>query len=211
MTARPVTRREAGGVEAQALPLLVGVAALTFSALYFLSDLIELVQGRFSTPQLALTLVAEAAIPVFVIGLYVVQRPRMRLLGLIGALGYATSFVCFTGTVLFAMVNRTSDWAALSDQLGAWVLVPGAVMVLAGSAFGLAVILADVLPRWTGVALIAGVVLVAVASALPEIAQTAAAGIRDLALAGMGGSLLSSPRAADPAKHPNGDLAVTTR
>jgi hypothetical protein len=177
----------------------VGMAAVVFSVLYFLSDLIELAQGRFSLPQLALTGTAEAALPFFVIGLYVAQRPRIGRLGLIGAIGYAYSFVFFTGTVVFAMVNGTDDWSALSDRLGAWVVIHGAVMVIAGSAFGLAVIRAGVLPRWTGVALIAGVVLVGVSSGLPEIMQTVAAGVRDLAWAGMGASLLLAGRAASPA------------
>jgi hypothetical protein len=177
----------------------VGMAALVFSVLYFLSDLIELAQGGFSIPQLALTGTAEAALPFFVIGLYVAQRPRIGRLGLIGAIGYAYSFVFFTGTVVFAMVNGTDDWSALSDRLGAWVVIHGAVMVIAGSAFGLAVIRAGVLPRWTGVALIAGVVLVGASSGLPEITQTVAAGVRDLAWAGMGASLLVAGRAAPPA------------
>lgn len=48
----------------------VGATALLFSLAYFVSDAIEAAQGGFSTGQLALTLVAEAAIPFFVIGLY---------------------------------------------------------------------------------------------------------------------------------------------
>jgi hypothetical protein len=177
----------------------VGMAAVVFSALYFLSDLIELAQGGFSTPQLALTGAAETAVPLFVTGLFVVQRPRIGRLGFIGALGYAYSFVFFTGTVVYAMVNGTTNWGALSDRLGAWVVIHGVVMVLAGSAFGLAVIRAGMLPRWTGVALIAGVVLVGVSTGLPEIAQAAAAGVRDLAWAGMGASLLVVGRAAPAA------------
>ena len=55
---------------------LVGLTALAFSALYLLSDVIEANQGGFSDGQLWLTFVAEAAIPVFVIGLYMVQRRR---------------------------------------------------------------------------------------------------------------------------------------
>ena len=55
----------------------VGLAALAFSALYLVSDVIEALQGGFSDAQLGLTLIAEAAIPVFVIGLYLVQRPQI--------------------------------------------------------------------------------------------------------------------------------------
>lgn len=54
----------------------VGLAAAVFPGLY-VSDLIELAQGGFSTPQLVLTLAAEAAVPFLVIGLYLLQRPRI--------------------------------------------------------------------------------------------------------------------------------------
>jgi Ca2+/Na+ antiporter len=74
--------------------------------------------------------------------------------------------------------------------MGAWITVHGLLMVGAGIAFGLAVVRARVLPRWTGYALIAGVVLVAIASGLPELAQTAAAADRELAFIAMGWSLL---------------------
>jgi hypothetical protein len=48
------------------------------------------------------------------------------------------------------------------------MIIHGAVMVLAGLGFGVAVIRAKVLPRWTAVALMAGVVLVAVSQTLPK-------------------------------------------
>ena len=89
----------------------------------------------------------------------------------------------FTGTVLLALVNRSPDWEALVGDLGPWVTVHGAATVGAG-----------VLPRWTGVLLIVGVVLVALASPLPGAAQTLCAGVRDLAFAGMGLSLLTRPQ-----------------
>ena len=168
----------------------VGLTALTFSVLYFLSDVMELAHGGFSTPQLLLTYLAEAAIPVFILGLYAVQRPHIGTLGLVGAIGYAYAYVFFTGTVLLALVNPTADWDALVADLGPWVTVHGLLMVLAGSAFGVAVVRAGVLPCWTGVLLIAGVGLVALASPLPEAAQVLSAGVRDLAFAGMGLSLL---------------------
>jgi hypothetical protein len=171
----------------------IGLAAVVFSALYLVSDVLELLHGGFSTAQLVLTYIAEAAIPLVVIGLYAVQRPRIGRLGLVGAVGYAYAYVFFTGTVLLALVERSPDWDALVGDLGPWVTVHGLLMVLAGSAFGLAVIKAGVLPRWTGVLLICGVVLVALASPLPGPAQTLCAGVRDLAFAGMGLSLLTHP------------------
>ena len=72
--------------------LLTGLAAAGFSALYFVADLIEVAQGGFSTVRLVLTYLAEAAIPLFVLGLYAVQRPRIGRLGLAGAVAYAYSW-----------------------------------------------------------------------------------------------------------------------
>jgi hypothetical protein len=176
------------------LSVCVGLAALIFSVAYFVSDLVELGQGGFSPAQLVLTYVAEAAIPVFVMGLYAVQLPRVGWLGLAGAIGYAYAFTYFTGTVLLALVQETRDWSALRDALGPWVDVHGALMVAAGLAFGLAVVRAGVFPRWTGIVLMVGVLMVALSSALPSGVQAASAGLRDLGFAGMGASLLLSHR-----------------
>lgn len=134
----------------------IGLAAVVFSALYFVSDLIEAQQGGFSDFQLWLTLVAEAAVPVFIVGL----------------------------------VNGTKDYATLSDDLGAVMIIHGAVMVVAGLGFGDAVLRARLLPAWSAVAFMVGVLLVAVAQGLPESAQLTAAGVRAFGLAGMGAGLL---------------------
>ena len=169
---------------------LVGLTALAFSALYLLSDVIEANQGGFSDGQLWLTFVAEAAIPVFVIGLYMVQRPQIGRVGQLSAVAYAYSFVFFTGTVVYALADGTSDYNALSHDLRPWMTIHGAIMLLAGLGFGVAVIRATILPRWTAIALMAGVVLVSLSQNLPEGPQVLAAGIRDLGFAGMGAALL---------------------
>ncbi|MEY2581483.1 MAG: hypothetical protein QOE09_1332 [Ilumatobacteraceae bacterium] len=175
---------------------LVGIAAIVFSALYFISDVIELSQGGFSTLQLALTYAAEAAIPLFVLGLYAVQRPHIGRLGFVGAVTYAYTFVFFTSTVVYALVNHTSDWEILQKDLGAWMTFHSALMVAAGLMLGVAVAQAKVLPRWTGITLIAGMVLMAATSGLPDAARTLSAGVRDLAFAAMGASLLRRVPAA---------------
>jgi len=72
--------------------------------------------------------------------------------------------------------------------------VHGLIMLAGGLAFGLAVVRAGVLPRWTGVCLMAGVVLVVAASGLPDVARTTAAVIPDTAFIGMGLALLSEYR-----------------
>lgn len=54
MATRADMKRRADGEAPEGLSVLVGVAAVVFSALYFVSDVIELAQHGFSTPQLAL-------------------------------------------------------------------------------------------------------------------------------------------------------------
>jgi len=136
---------------------LIGAAAVGFSILYLISDLVELAQGGFSTAQLFLTYVAEAAIPLFVLGLYAMQRPAIGRLGLLGAIGYAYAYVFFTSTVVYALLQDTPDWSALTDQMGTWLTVHSLLIVAAGLAFGLAVVRAGVFPAWTGALLMAGI------------------------------------------------------
>lgn len=174
----------------------VGFAALFFSALYLLSDVVEMLQGGFSDPQLALTLVGEAAIPFFVVGLYRVQRPEIGRLGLVSALAYAYSYVFFTATVVYAIVYSTANYGELVAHLGAVMTVHGAIMVVAGLGFGAAAVKAGVVPAWTGIVLMVGVVAVASTQTAPEGVQLAAAGARAAGFAGMGWALLRSPRGA---------------
>lgn len=177
-------------VETREWTALTGWAALLFSALYLISDVVELAQGGFSPGQLAMTYAAEAAIPLFVLGLYAAQRPHIGRLGLVGAAGYAYTFVFFTGTVLYALIDDVPDWPSLATRLGGWLDVHSVLMVAAGIAFGIAVMRAGVLPRWTGATLVAAMVLMAVATVLPATAQVAAAGVRDVAFAAMGVAVL---------------------
>jgi hypothetical protein len=181
------------------LPLLVGLAAVAFTAVYFISDLIEVGQGGFSTFRLVLTYVGEAAIPLFVIGLYAVQRPRIGRLGFLGAIAYAYSYVFFTSTVVYALISGTPNYTALAKLFGPWMTVHGLILLLGGLAFGWAVVRAGVLPRWTGVCLMAGVVLVVAASGLPDIARTVAAAVPAIAFIGMGAALFR-----DTARRPPG-------
>jgi hypothetical protein len=191
---RPLGRRDSLLVLPGDVVSFVGVAAVAFSALYLLSDVIELAQGGFSTGQLVLTYISEAAIPLFVIGIYAAQRPSIGRLGLLGAVGYAYTFVFFTSTVVFALVQHISDWSALENQMGGWVAVHSALMVVTGLVFGYAVVRAGVLPRWTGALLMLGMLSMVVASALPAVVQTGAAALRDIAFAGMGAALLGVRR-----------------
>ena len=105
-------------------------------------------------------------------------------------------FIFFTATVVYALIEKTEDWSALVERFGAWMTVHSVLMLLAGVMLGIAVVCAAVLPRWTGIALISGMVLIGIASVLPDVAQTAAAGVRDVAFAGMGAALLRNSNAA---------------
>ena len=173
---------------------LVGAATVGFTALYVISDVLEVAQGGFTTMRLLLTYAGEATIPLFVIGLYALQRPRIGRLGAAGTLAYAYSFVFFTGTVLYALVVGSPDYRAVAAAFGIWMTVHGVIMVLGGIAFGAAVIRARVLPRWTGICLIAGVTLVVAASGLPTFARAIAETVQGAAFIGMGLALLRADR-----------------
>ena len=109
---------------------VAGLMAGVFSALYFASgDVVPERRPAVAAP------VAEAAIPVFVTGLCVVQRPRIGRLGAVGA-AYASGSAFFTGTVLVTLVEDYGDWDSFSDELQPWLTRHGAVRVLAGQGLG---------------------------------------------------------------------------
>jgi hypothetical protein len=170
--------------------VVVGAAAVIFSVLYFVSDLAEALQGGFSTWQLWLTLVAEAAIPVFVLGFAIVWRARLGRLGRVSAVAYAYSYVVFAWTVVYALVHHTKDYETLNEHLGALMIMHGAIMVLAGLGLGYATLRTGLVPPWAALSLMVGVVLVALAQRLPDGVQLVAAGVRDLGFAGIGAALL---------------------
>lgn len=168
------------------LATLAGVAAVVFPLVYFASELVEVAQGSFSTARLALAYLGEAGIVFVVIGLYAVQRPRIGRLGLYGALAYAYSFAFFASTVVYALAAGSKNWTAVTDVFGGWLTLHGAIMVAGGVAFGLAVIKTAVLPRWTAVCLMAGVVLVAAAAGMSTAVRAGAAALPEAAFTGMG-------------------------
>ena len=182
--------------------MTIGYIAVISSVLYFFSDVVETVNGGFSTGQLWLTLIAEATIPVFVIGFAVsrTQRP-LGWVGDLSAVVYAYAFLYFTGTVVYALTNGTRDYEVLTDQLGLAMTAHGAMMVVSGIGFGCSVIHARLFPTWTAVALMVGVVLVALTQGLPDGVQLVAAGTRDVAFVGMGLAQIRS--AAPPTIRPN--------
>jgi hypothetical protein len=180
----------------------LGIAAVVFSSLYFLSDAVEATQGGFSDWQLWLTLVAELALPPILIGLYLAQRPRIGRIGVISAVAYAGAYLYFSYTVVYALVQSTPDFATLSDDLGAAMTLAGAIMVVAGLGFGWAVVRARAFPRWTGYALGIGVVLVAATQGTGSGPELVAAAVRDLAFAAMGMALFVFRSPREPNRRP---------
>lgn len=71
-------------------------------------------------------------------------------------------------------------------MFGGWLTRHGAIMVVGGLAFGLAVIKTAVLPRWTAVCLMAGVVFVAAAAGMSAAVRAGAAALPQAAFIGMG-------------------------
>ena len=83
-------------------------------------------------------------------------------------LGTSVSAVFPAGGPTGDLITDLVDYSARTGKLGASMTIHGAIMVIAGIGFGLAVIRASVLPRWTGVALAGGVVAVAATQAAPK-------------------------------------------
>jgi hypothetical protein len=177
-----------------------GWLAVVTSAIYFASDVLEASNGGFTTFQLWLTLVAEASLPIFVLGLYVAHRQSLGRWGRYSAILYAVAYTYFTWTVVYALAHDISDFATLNRQLSPWMTIAGAIMVIAGIAFGAAILRGHALPRWTGVALAAGVVLVALTLNAQAAIQLFAVGVRDVAFIGMGAATLRAIAAPAPVR-----------
>lgn len=173
---------------------LVGVAAIAFPLVYLVSDVVEVVQGDFTTFRLSLTYAGEAGFPLLVVGLVAVLRGRLPAWAVLGGLAYAYAFVFFTGTVVWALAAHTPDWEALGNDFGWWMTVHGAVMVVGGGALGAGIARSGALPPWTGWCLALGVVLVASVSGLGNLERTIAAAFVDVAFVGMGAVLLRGSR-----------------
>jgi len=180
------------------LERLVAGAAIAFPLVYFVSDLVEVAQGDFSTFRLTLTYTGEAGFPLFVLGLLAIQHQEIGRWGILGGVAYAYSFVFFTSTVVWAIVAGTPTWEALNEDLGWWLTIHGAVMVVGGVAFGLGVAKAGFFPRWTGYTLAVGVLLVAAASGAGNIERALASALPAAAFIGMGIHLLRRRSVSSP-------------
>ena len=175
------------------LRLIIGWTAIISPLLHILSDLVEVFGGGYSASQLWLNYLAFLPIPFLMIGLYAFQRPRSGWMSLAGGLSYGTSFIFFAGTTLYALVAKTVDYATLLEELGSIYTFHGGLMVVGGILFSIAVIIARVLPRWTGWLFILGVSLNLLFHllAFPALSQSIGSIVRNIALRGMGVAILN--------------------
>jgi len=171
---------------------IIAVAAVVVPGAFILSDLLEWSRGGFSVGQLYLTYLAFLPLPFLMLGLYAVQRPAISWVGLLGALLFGASYIYFAHTALYALIDHTPDYETLWHRLGITYTVHGAVMVLGGVLFGVAVLRARVFPRWTGWVFLVGVTLNLVFALIPvpDILQTLGSTARNVGLMGMGWALL---------------------
>ncbi len=95
-------------------------------------------------------------------------------------------------TTLYAKVAKTANYSTLLEELGSIYTFYGGLMVTGGILFGIAVIIARVLPRWTGWLLILGVSLNLIFRLLtfPALTQIVGSIVRNIAFIGMGIAIL---------------------
>jgi hypothetical protein len=174
---------------------LVAWGAVLAPVLHTLTDVLEWAQGGFSPAQLWLNYIAFLPLPAVLIGLYAVQRPRISLWGLLGALLYGFAFIYFAHTTLAALDTRLTNYEQLWDRLGGLYTAHGALMVVGGFAFGVATARARVFPAWTASLFLGGVAvnLALALLPLPELLQTLGTTLRNAGLVGMGGAMLGIP------------------
>ncbi|NJR56576.1 MAG: hypothetical protein HC768_19730 [Acaryochloris sp. CRU_2_0] len=161
-------------------------------ALHIISDVLEWTSGGFSRFQLLINYLGFLPIPFLMLGLYVLQRPKIGWIGLLGAILYSVAFIYFTHTTLYAFEESIPDYEMLWQHLGGVYTFHGGLMFADGLLFGLAALRANVLWRGAVVLFLIGIILNLVLSLfpLPEILQIAGSTVRNLGLMGMGVGLM---------------------
>lgn len=171
---------------------IVGSIAIIAPGLHLISDLIEVVQGHFSDPQLFVNYLAFVGIPFIAGGLYAVQLPKIKWPGLIGAFVYGASFVYFAHTTLVALETSVLNYEILWTKLGSTYTVYGALMIAGGLMFAFASLKTGILSA-KGVYLFVVGLLLNLAFAIirvPDIFQTIGSSLRNVGLMWIGYTLL---------------------
>ena len=167
--------------------------------------------------QLVVTYLAEASIPFFVLGLNGLQQPQGGWASLAGALMYGFAFVGLSATVLYPIVTGVRDADVVFEAFGALYDLNAGLALVGGLVFGVSVLRARVFPPWTGVALVAGLLVTAglTVAGLPEEVQTVGHGHPQPRLRGDGRRVSQDevnphagplrPRRLTPWRRPYGD------
>jgi hypothetical protein len=174
----------------------VAAGAILAPLLHSATDVMEWLHGGFSPVQLWLNYLAFLPMPAVILGLYAVQRPRISLAGLWGALLYGFAFVYFTHTTLLALESETADYQTLWAHLDWVYTLHGVLMIAGGTIFGWATLRAAALPRWAAILFLGGIALNLIVGLLPvpDLLQTIGTALRNAGLACMGFALARRPR-----------------
>lgn len=126
------------------------IASLTVTAfgLYILSDLMEIFYGELLPSQLILTYIVMALIPFSMMGLYSINFKSGGIPLLVGAGLIATSFIYFSGTAVYAYVERISNYDILVRKLGWTYILHGILLVAGGLVFSLISFFKKLYPTW---------------------------------------------------------------
>jgi hypothetical protein len=178
----------------------IALGAIVAPLLHCATDLMEWLQGGFSALQLWLNYFAFLPLPAIMIGLYAVQRPKVSLSGLAGAVLYGFAFIYFTFTTQLALVDHVATYGDLWNRLGAAYTLHGAMMIVGGALFGYASLRAGVLPRWASLIFLVGlgINLALTFADVPDLYQTMGTAVRNAGLVGMGWALWRPQVNPDP-------------
>jgi len=181
-----------GKVPQSRLNVAVGVAAIIAPALHSLTDVLEWLNGGFTTAQLWINYVAFLPMSWLLLGLYAAHEERPNAAGLAGALLYGAAFTYFAHTTLYALIDHVATYEALWSRLGNLYTVHGALMVLGGLLFAWSALRVGWLPRGALLLFAMGILwnfLLALLPA-PDIFQTIGSAARNLGLVAMGYAIL---------------------
>jgi len=169
-------------------------AAAAGGALWIVSEAVEIAGGGISSPSMALLIAGCLLLAAGVPALHRAQAHRAGALSLAGAamLSVATALEALTDTIGWGADNVED----IQAETGPLIPVFGVLLVLGGIALGTAILRAGVLPRWTGILLIAAPPLLPVVNAagLPEELTSVAKSLIGLAILGGAMAALSAQR-----------------
>jgi hypothetical protein len=236
----PITRTQELDmtVTTTSLTRAAGIAAATAGAIFVAVQINHPPMGTYltDTDEWVVRCIAKSVMCVLALagitGLYLRQLPRMRVLGTVGFVLFATGYLLMFSTVVMASVflpalthvapQFVSDVVAANEggapvgdigHLQTLFNVTGACYMLGGLVFGIALFRARVLARWAAVLLAVSTVGTAALAVLPESFNRPMAVPEGIAMIGLGISLWRDQRktAVAPAAQAAAAEAVTVQ